>query len=84
MPPIATTGSRARAPRRVAHEIEPDGGVPGVLGRGPEDRTDRHVVDRLAQGRLDLLDGVRGDADDRRGAEQPRARRRGGRSSWPT
>ena len=44
MPPIATTGSRPRARgSRLAHQLEPDGVVAGVLGRGAEDRTDGDV-----------------------------------------
>ena len=44
----------------VAHGVQPDGGSPG-LGRRGVDGTDRDVVH--AGGRVDLLGGVRGAAD---------------------
>ena len=83
MPPIATIGSR-RPRRGIGDELEPDGLVARVLRDGAEHRTDRNVVDRVVQRRVDLR---RACASRRRRRPQVRgtaARSAGGRSSWPT
>ena len=63
MPPIAKNG-RAALAARVLDEPEPDPG-PALFGRRLPDRADADVVDRLRGGGIDLILGVRGEADDR-------------------
>ena len=73
MPPIATTGTApARAAARRTRS-RPDRRIAGVLRRGAEDRSDGEVRDRLAKRRLDLLGGVRREADDRSARRSPRS-----------
>src|SRR5680860_261049 len=52
----------------VADQLQP-GCRPSLFGRGGPDRADADVVDRLHRGRVDLLGGVGGEADQRVGAE---------------
>ena len=76
--------ARRASARRVAHALEADRVVAGGLGRGPEDRTDRHVATGSRQCRVESARACASTA--RRSASGPTIARtaRGGRSSWPT
>ncbi len=67
MPPIATTGRPdcAGATARLGDGLESNRVVAGGLCRRAVGRSNREIGNRLAQGRIDLIDRVGGEADDR-------------------